>query len=108
MIGIDILTPEERAEANAKAAESRRRITAARKAAGVPPVSEAIAAFCAECIYDPAAGGTWRAQVEACQSRRCPLWPYRPGATVGDLDSLAGVKLRDALARKRGEYAEAV
>lgn len=38
---------------------------------------------CRECIYDPIAGkGTWRQQVEACTSRKCPLYPVRPVSTV--------------------------
>ncbi len=41
----------------------------------------AINAKCKECIYDPIAGrGTWRQQVEACTSPRCPLYPVRPQA----------------------------
>ena len=57
----------------------------------------AINAKCKECIYDPIAGrGTWRQQVEACTSYRCPLYPVRPvseseGVAVekpGDLPSL--------------------
>ena len=33
---------------------------------------------CRDCIYDPLAGGTWRQQTEACRSKSCALWPYRP------------------------------
>lgn len=34
---------------------------------------------CRECIYDPVAGrGTWRQQVGACTSTKCPLYPVRP------------------------------
>ena len=35
---------------------------------------------CKECIYDdsPGSGGTWRQQVEACTSYKCPLYPVRP------------------------------
>jgi len=34
---------------------------------------------CIECIYDPDGGpGTWRQQVEACTSKKCPLFPVRP------------------------------
>lgn len=33
---------------------------------------------CRDCIYDPLAGGTWRAQVEMCTVTRCPLYPVRP------------------------------
>lgn len=41
--------------------------------------TKAINDYCKGCIYDKAAPGSWRAQVEACTSEhRCPLWPYRP------------------------------
>lgn len=40
---------------------------------------KAINAMCKECIYDGSSGsGTWRQQVEACTSPKCPLFPYRP------------------------------
>jgi hypothetical protein len=39
---------------------------------------QAINAKCRECIHDPLAGGTWRAQVEACTCTRCPLFAFRP------------------------------
>lgn len=39
----------------------------------------AINAFCRACIHDPHAGaGTWREQVTACTSTRCPLFAVRP------------------------------
>lgn len=38
----------------------------------------AINAKCRECVYDPKAGGTWRAQVQACSCADCPLWTHRP------------------------------
>src|SRR5688572_21922364 len=39
----------------------------------------AINAKCKECIYDPISGfGTWRQQVEACTSPKCPLYRVRP------------------------------
>ena len=38
----------------------------------------AIAAKCKDCIHDPAAAGTWREQVAACQCTDCPLWRFRP------------------------------
>ena len=47
--------------------------------------------FCRECIYDARGGtGTWRQQVEACTSYKCPLYEVRPisatqeGGPVGD------------------------
>lgn len=46
-----------------------------------------INAKCKECIYDPLSGcGTWRQQVEACTSRKCPLYPVRPVAAKGKDD----------------------
>ena len=33
---------------------------------------------CKECIYDPGAKGTWKAQVAECTSFDCPLYPVRP------------------------------
>ena len=42
----------------------------------------AINAMCWECIYDPNATGSWRAQVEACTAPKCPLFNFRP-KTVG-------------------------
>lgn len=41
----------------------------------------AIAAKCKDCIHDPAAAGTWREQVAACQCTDCPLWRFRPVQT---------------------------
>jgi hypothetical protein len=38
----------------------------------------AVNAKCKDCIYDPLAGGTWRAQVAACTCVRCPLFAFRP------------------------------
>jgi len=46
-----------------------------------------IDAFCKHCIYDKVGGeGTWRQQVEACTSTKCPLYPVRPvsGTKEGD------------------------
>jgi hypothetical protein len=40
--------------------------------------TKALHEFCKGCIYDPACGGTWREQVEACTSQHCPLWQHRP------------------------------
>lgn len=45
---------------------------------------KAINDMCRACIYDPVAGrGTWRQQVEACTSRKYPLYPVRPVSTAG-------------------------
>ena len=43
----------------------------------------AINAKCRECIYDPAAPGTWREQVAQCSVIRCALWPIRPVPSGG-------------------------
>ena len=40
--------------------------------------TKAINEKCKDCIYDQKAPGTWREQVEACTTRSCALWPYRP------------------------------
>lgn len=46
----------------------------------------AIDAMCKHCIHDPFAGsGTWREQVTACTSYKCPLFPVRP-LTTGQRD----------------------
>jgi hypothetical protein len=45
----------------------------------------AINSKCRDCAHDPAAPGTWRAQVAVCSCPSCPLWPFRPapaGVTV--------------------------
>lgn len=39
---------------------------------------KAIAAYCRECIHDPAAEGTWREQAAVCAHTGCPLWRFRP------------------------------
>jgi hypothetical protein len=39
---------------------------------------QAIKAKCKQCIYDPEAGGTFLAQIEACFVQSCPLWDFRP------------------------------
>ena len=39
---------------------------------------EAIRAKCIDCIYDPLAGGTHVAQIEACTMAECPLFEHRP------------------------------
>jgi hypothetical protein len=38
----------------------------------------AIELQCKDCIYDPAAGGTWRKQADECPAEGCPLWNFRP------------------------------
>ncbi len=49
----------------------------------MPSLRAAVNEKCRECIYDPIAAGAWRAQVEACPSRACPLWEVRPVSTAG-------------------------
>jgi hypothetical protein len=46
----------------------------------------AINAMCYECIYDKSDTGTWRQQVEACQSTNCPLYHLRPRANCKEID----------------------
>lgn len=41
---------------------------------------KAIDAQCRSCIYDPNERGSALAQVRACTSFACPLYPVRPGA----------------------------
>ena len=76
MPGLLDLTDEQRA-AGAAIRASRR---ANRMAAGVPGLKDAIKAKCADCIYDPLAGGSCLAQITACTDMACPIWPHRPGA----------------------------
>lgn len=55
----------------------------------------AINAKCKECIYDPlSGGGTWRQQVEACTSYKCPLFPVRPVAARPSVLAAASVPSR--------------
>ena len=44
--------------------------------------------FCRECIYDPAAEGSWRAQAGACTAPECPLYPVRPRPTAAEKRAL--------------------
>ncbi len=42
-------------------------------------LKQAIRAKCKDCIYDPAAPGTYLQQIELCtSSKTCALWPVRP------------------------------
>ena len=38
----------------------------------------AIDAKCKDCNYDPYSKGSWRYQIETCESNDCPLHPFRP------------------------------
>ena len=40
--------------------------------------TKALNEHCKNCIYDKAADGTWREQVENCTSQHCALWQHRP------------------------------
>ncbi len=44
----------------------------------------AVAAKCADCIFDPLASGTKYQQIAACTVFECPLWPIRPLAAQSD------------------------
>mgnify|MGYP001025514568 FL=1 len=44
--------------------------------------AKAINEFCKWCIYDAEDRGTWREQVQNCNSKECPLFNFRP-LTVG-------------------------
>ena len=47
-----------------------------------PSARKAINAKCKECIYDDCDEGTWRQQVDRCDSKDCALWLLRPRSTV--------------------------
>ncbi len=47
----------------------------------------AINGKCRDCIHDPAAPGSWRAQVAQCSCPSCPLWPVRPAPSSGPFAS---------------------
>jgi len=49
-----------------------------------PSMRRAINAKCRDCIHDSAAPGTWREQVAACTSPKCPLFELRPGPRPRD------------------------
>ena len=95
------------ADTVARRKASVRARSAALRKAGVPTQRDAISAFCADCIYDPGAAGTWRAQVKACESRACPLWPYRPGSNpVVEMKNHEAVTVKTILKRKREIWKE--
>lgn len=49
------------------------------KQASKPGMRGKINAKCIECIYDPISGnGSWKQQIEACTSPKCPLYSVRP------------------------------
>lgn len=45
-------------------------------------LKKCIEEYCKECIYDDLVPGTWRDQVEACTSVKCPLYEVRPVTTA--------------------------
>lgn len=49
---------------------------------------KAINQHCKQCIHDPEAPGTWRAQVTLCSVKSCPLWSVRPRTTRAIPDSV--------------------
>jgi len=50
-----------------------------------PGMRGKVNAKCIECIYDGnGGGGSWRQQVKACTSPKCPLYPIRPMPKEGD------------------------
>ena len=63
---------------------------------------KAVDAKCRECIYDGGSGGgTWRQQVTACTSPKCPLFPVRPLA--GGVDR--GLAAKSILVLENGQFA---
>jgi hypothetical protein len=64
---------------------------------------KAINAKCRDCIYDPAARGTWLAQVAACSASSCPLWPVRPAPREVDAPRDPATVSREWLARSQDE-----
>jgi hypothetical protein len=62
----------------------------------------AVNGFCRECIYDPTGGdGSWRQQVGACTSVRCPLYLVRPLPRVTNRSDKA--PFSSVAARSQGE-----
>lgn len=49
-----------------------------KKVAKRPSMRKAVNDKCRDCIYDPLDSGTWRQQVQACNSTDCGLWRLRP------------------------------
>lgn len=53
-----------------------------------PGMRGKINAKCCECIYDDLGGnGTWRQQIEACESFKCPLHAVRPTSKQSSEDA---------------------
>lgn len=104
MPGLVNMTAEQRREAHEAGRAARAAKSAARRAAGVPTLSQAVRAYCFECSYDPADSGSGSAlaQIRACPVIRCPLWPHRPGAAVEMPDSYEPRTPNAVLAEIRG------
>ena len=43
-----------------------------------PSMRKAINDKCKDCVYDPLSSGTWRKQIQECNSPDCPLYELRP------------------------------
>ncbi len=56
-------------------------------------LKKCVEAKCKDCTYDQFAPGSWRAQVEDCRVRACPLWEVRP------------ITMETMLARRKGKAA---
>jgi len=39
---------------------------------------QAVNWMCKDCIYDSHEVGTWKHQTQACTTKSCPLWYFRP------------------------------
>lgn len=59
--------------------------------------AQAIYSMCYDCIYDPGAKGSWRAQAEECTATSCPLYEFR-AKTIEQLN-----KDRKAKKRQKGD-----
>ena len=51
-----------------------------------PSLRQAINDQCKACIFDKAAAGTWKKQVEDCTATDCSLYPVRPTSAYGKND----------------------
>ena len=43
----------------------------------------ALHAYCIDCNYDNHEPGSWRQQINECDTRKCPLWLVRPKSSKG-------------------------
>lgn len=56
---------------------------------------KAIDAKCRDCTYDLKAAGNWRVQTSLCSATECPLWPFRPTASVIPASTLSYYQVPD-------------